>query len=80
MRMGSHCYVPSCQAPKTAASRGPERVMLIHYKEPSGMLVRGPESLPWVIKRGGRGRQVIKFYLPTLIVEWRGDDVDRFRD
>jgi hypothetical protein len=43
---------------------------------PPGTFDRGPESLPWVIDRGGRGRQVVKSCLPVLIVGWRSDGVD----
>jgi hypothetical protein len=44
------------------------------------MLDRGPGSLPRVNERGGRGRQVVKSHLPTLIVGWRSDGMDHFRD
>jgi hypothetical protein len=38
-----------------------------------GMSSRGPGSLPWVIEGGGRGIQVVKSYLPALIIRWRSD-------
>jgi hypothetical protein len=37
-----------------------------------------PESLPRVIERGERGKQVVKSRLPALIVGWRSDGVDHF--
>jgi hypothetical protein len=76
MHVGSYCYVTSCQAPKIASSREPEWAMFIHCGEPPGTLDRGPESLPWVIERGGRGRHVVKSYLLMLIIGWRSDGVD----
>jgi hypothetical protein len=42
------------------------------------MFDRGPGSLPWVIERGGRGRDVVKSCLPALIVGWRSDSVHCF--
>jgi hypothetical protein len=78
--VGSYCYIPSCQAHKTAASQGQERAMFICCREPLGMFDRGPMSLPWVIERGRRGRHVVKSYPPVLIVGWRGDGVDCSRD
>jgi hypothetical protein len=53
MRVGSYCYIPSCQVPKTTASRGLERAMFIRYGEPPDTFDRGPESLPRVIERSG---------------------------
>jgi hypothetical protein len=76
MHMGSYCYVPSCQAYKTIASQGPEWAMFIHCVDPTNTFDRGPSSLPWVVERGGRGRQVVKSCLPTLIIGWRSDGVD----
>jgi hypothetical protein len=76
MCMGSYCYVPSCQVPKIAASRGPEQEMFIHCGEPPCMFDRGLGSLPRVVERGRRGRQVVKSYLPVIIVGWRSDDVE----
>jgi hypothetical protein len=73
-RVGSYGYVPSCQVPKVAASQGPEWVMLIRCGKPSDMLDQAPRSLPRVDERGGRGKQVVKSCLPTLIVGWRTDD------
>jgi hypothetical protein len=78
--VGSYCYVPSCQAPKTAASRGSERAIFIHYGEPPGMFDQGLGSLPQVIERGGRGKQVVKSHLPALIIGWRSDSMDCSRD
>jgi hypothetical protein len=49
-RVDSYYYVPSCQTPKTAASRGSEWVTFIYRGEPTGMFDQGPESLPWVIE------------------------------
>jgi hypothetical protein len=40
--------------------------MFIHYGEPPGTFDRGPGSLPQVIERGGRGRQVVKSRLHAL--------------
>jgi hypothetical protein len=80
MCVGSYYYVPSCQVPKTTASRGLERAMFIRSGEPLGTFDRGPGSLPRVIERSERGRQVVKSRLPALIVGWRSDDVDYFRD
>jgi hypothetical protein len=54
--------------------------MFICCGEPLGTFDWGPESLPRVVERGGRGRQVVKFRLPALIVEWRSDGVDHFWD
>jgi hypothetical protein len=56
MHVGSYYFVPSCQAPKMAASQGPERAMFIHCGEPPGIFDQGPGSQPQVIERGGRGR------------------------
>jgi hypothetical protein len=50
--------------------------MLIRYGEPPDTFDQGPESLPWVIERGGRGRKVVKSRLPALIVGWRSDGAD----
>jgi hypothetical protein len=47
--------------------------MFICCAEPPGTFDRGPGSLPRVIERGGRGRQVVKSRLRTLIVGWRSD-------
>jgi hypothetical protein len=74
--VGSNCYVPSCQVRKTATSQGLERAMFIRWGEPLGTFDRGLGSLPQVIKRGRRGRQVVKSHLPALIVGWRSDGVD----
>jgi hypothetical protein len=76
MRVGSYCYVPSCQAPKIVASRGLGRAMFIRCGEPLGTFDRGPVSLPQVVKRGGRGRQVLQSRLIVLIIRWRSDGVD----
>jgi hypothetical protein len=46
IRVGSYCYVPSCQASKTAASQGLKRAMFIRYGEPLGTFDPGPRSLP----------------------------------
>jgi hypothetical protein len=54
--------------------------MLIYCGSPLGMLDRRPGSMPLVDERGGRGRQVVKYQLPTLIVGWRSDVVDRSQD
>jgi hypothetical protein len=40
------------------------------------MFDRGPRSLPRVIERGRKGRQVVKSHLSALIVGWRSDAVD----
>jgi hypothetical protein len=77
---GFYYYVPSCQTPKTVTSRGPERAMFIRCGEPLGTFDLGPGSLPWVIERGRRGRQVVKSCLSALIVGWRSDGVDYFQD
>jgi hypothetical protein len=42
-------------------------------RKPLGMLDRGPESLPRVDERCGRGRRVAKSHLPMLIIGWRSD-------
>jgi hypothetical protein len=47
---------------------GLERAMFIHCGELSGTFDQGLESLSRVIKRGGRGTQVVKFHLPVLII------------
>jgi hypothetical protein len=44
------------------------------------MFDRGPRSLPWVIEIGGRGRQMVKYHLPALIVGWRSDGMDHSQD
>jgi hypothetical protein len=75
--MGSYCYILSCQAIKTNATRGPNRVMHIGSGEPPGMLDQRPGSLPR-IARGDR--QVVKSCLPTLIIRWRSDDLVRHHD
>jgi hypothetical protein len=46
MRVGSYGYIPLCHVPKAAASRGPERTMLIRCGKPTGTFDRGPGSLP----------------------------------
>jgi hypothetical protein len=73
MCMSSYCYVPSCQVSESTASPGPEQAMLICYGDPQGMFDPGPGSLPRLIKRGGRTRQVVKSHLPELIIGWRCD-------
>jgi hypothetical protein len=80
MHMRSCGYAPLCQAPKTVASQGPERVTLIHYRKPPSTLDRGPRFLPWVHERVGRGRQVVKSRPLTLIIEWRSDGMDNSQD
>jgi hypothetical protein len=42
--------------------------MFIHYGEPLGTFDRGPGSLPRVVERGERGRQVVKSHLCMLII------------
>jgi hypothetical protein len=42
--------------------------MFIRYGEPLGTFDRGPGSLPRVVERGRRGRQVVKSHLCVLIV------------
>jgi hypothetical protein len=64
--VGSYSYIPSCQAPKSTTSRGPEWVVLIRSGKPQGTFDQGFGSLPWVDERGGRGIQVVKSGLPTL--------------
>jgi hypothetical protein len=54
--------------------------MLIGRGKPAGTLDWGHMSLPRVVERGGRGRQVVIFCLLTLIVGRRNDDVDRSQD
>jgi hypothetical protein len=44
------------------------------------MFNRWPRSLLRVIERGGRGRQVVKSHLTTLIIGCRRDGIDCFRD
>jgi hypothetical protein len=44
------------------------------------MLDCGPRSMPRLNERGRRYRQVLKSYLPTLIIGWRSDDVDHSWD
>jgi hypothetical protein len=78
MHMGSCSYILSCQASKAAASQGPERAMHIHCGKPPGTLDQGPRSLHRVDERGGRGRQVVKSYLPALIIGWRSDGCESF--
>jgi hypothetical protein len=41
------------------------------------MVDREPGSRPWIDERGKRSRQVVKSHLPTLIVRWRSDCMDR---
>jgi hypothetical protein len=50
--------------------------MFIHCGEPPCMFDRGLGSLPRVVERGRRGRQVVKSCLPVVIVGWRSDDVE----
>jgi hypothetical protein len=57
----------------------PRWVVLIHGGKPLGTFDLRPRSQPWVMERGGRGRQVVKFYPPLLIIGWRSDDVGRYR-
>jgi hypothetical protein len=45
-----------------------------------GTLDWSPGSTPRVGERGKRGRQVAKSRLPMLIIGWRSDGMDRFRD
>jgi hypothetical protein len=66
VHVSSYSYVLSCQAAKPATSRGAEWAMFIHYGKLLGSFERGPKSLSRVNERGGRGRQVVKSYLPTL--------------
>jgi hypothetical protein len=54
--------------------------MLIGRGKPAGTLDWGHMSLPRVVERGGRGRQVVIFCLLTLIVGRRNDDMDRSQD
>jgi hypothetical protein len=54
--------------------------MLIHRGQPLGMLDQGLGSMLRVSERGWRGRQVVKSCLTALIVGWRNDDVDHYRD
>jgi hypothetical protein len=42
------------------------------------MLDQGPGSLPWVDERGGRGRRMVKSYLPVLIIGRRSDGCGSF--
>jgi hypothetical protein len=79
MRAGSCGYIPSCQAPKAVASRGPGVGNAYMLREAPGTFDRESGSLPRVDKRGGRGRQVVNSRLPTLIVGWRSDGVDYFQ-
>jgi hypothetical protein len=72
-----HPFMPGT---KTTTSQGPEQAMLIRCEEPPSAFDQGPQSLPWVIEKGGRGRQVVKSLLPTQITRWRSDGVDRARD
>jgi hypothetical protein len=65
-RVGSYCYVPLCKMLKTNATRGPRWAVLIHSGKPLGMFDWRPGSLPWVTERDGRGREVVKSYLPVL--------------
>jgi hypothetical protein len=78
--VGSYCYVLFCQTLKTDATRGPKQVVLIRSGRPLGQFDQRLGSLPWVAARDGRGRQVVKSCLTMLIVGWRSDDVDRYRD
>jgi hypothetical protein len=66
VRVGSYCYVPSCQALKTNATRGLKRAVLIRSWKPPGTFDREPGSLPRVGGRGGIGRQVVKSCPPAL--------------
>jgi hypothetical protein len=54
----------------------PGLALLIRCRKPPVTFDQGIGSLPRVNKRGGRGRQVMKFHLPILIVGWRSDGVD----
>jgi hypothetical protein len=49
-------------------------------REAPGMFDRGARSLPRVNERGGKGRQVVKYYLPALIIGWRSDGADCSKD
>jgi hypothetical protein len=79
-RVSSYGYIPSCQEPKAAASQGSERAMLIRCGQPLAMPDRWPGSTPRVGEKDGRVRQVAKSHLPALIIRWRSDGVDHFRD
>jgi hypothetical protein len=48
--------------------------------EPLGMFDWWPGSLPHVVERGVRGREVVNPHLPMLIVGWRSDSVDHSWD
>jgi hypothetical protein len=57
-----------------------ESAMLIYRRESLDTVDGGPGFVPWVIKRGGRDRQVVKSYLPTVIIGWGSDGIDYNRD
>jgi hypothetical protein len=46
MRVSSCGYIPSCQTPKAAASRGPGLAMLIRCRKPPGVFDRRPGLCP----------------------------------
>jgi hypothetical protein len=78
--MCSYCYVPSCHAPKTAASLGPKRAKLIRFGEPPGMFDQGPGSLPRVVEGDRRDRQVVKSCVVVLIVGWISEGANYSQD
>jgi hypothetical protein len=80
MRVGSCGYVPSWQAPKATTSWGPEAGNAYPLLEASGRLWLKAQALPRVEEGGGTGRHVVKSYLPTSIVGWKSEGMDRLWD
>jgi hypothetical protein len=76
MRMGSCGYVPLCQALVVAASRGLGSAMLIRLREAPGAFHQGSGFPPWVDGGGWMGSQVVKYWLPVLIIGSGSDDTD----
>jgi hypothetical protein len=76
MHVGSYDYIPSCQMPKATASRGLGAGNAYLLREALGHAWPGAQVFAQVNERGGRGRQVAKSCLPTIIIGWRRDVID----
>jgi hypothetical protein len=80
VRVGSCGYVPSCQAPKAAAFRGPRHVNAYPLlKAPRRIWSEAP-VLPRVEEGGWMARQVVKSCMDVPIVGWKSESVDYYRD
>jgi hypothetical protein len=74
VRVGSYSYVPSYQATKVTASRGPRIGNVYPLVWPEARVI------PKVKEGGGTVRQVVKPYLPAPIVGWKIEGMDYSQD